>query len=168
VPPLLEKKATGHDEGSAPQPLGPVVPAGPMADTRPQVGPFPSESRSSRYWQLPVGITLTAAGVAGVAAGTALGVLAKSKFNQTNTGGECDATTNVCSPAGLTQRASAVSEGNVATYVFIPGAIVAAAGVVVWITTPSSTFHADVIPAARAPAPQIGFGPGGVSLRGAW
>jgi hypothetical protein len=117
---------------------------------------------------LPLGITLTAAGVAGVAAGTALGVLAKSKLNQTNQGGGCDATTNTCNPMGLGERASAVSEGNVATYVFIPGAVVAAAGIVVWITTPSSTFHADVIPAASAPAPQIGLGPAGVSLRGAW
>jgi hypothetical protein len=168
VPPLLEKKATAHDEGSAPQPPGPTVPAGPMADRPPSFGPFPWESRSSRYWQLPLGITLTAAGVAGVATGTVLGVLAKSKFNQTNTGGECDATTNACSPAGLTRRASAVSEGNVATYVFIPGVVVAAAGLVVWITTPSSTFHADVIPAARAQALQIGLAPAGVSLRGAW
>jgi hypothetical protein len=115
---------------------------------------------------LPLGITLTAAGVAGVAAGTAVGILAKAKFTQSNQGGHCDATTNVCDPTGLGLRSSAVSEGNVATFVFIPSAVIAAAGIVVWITAPS---HPPPVGSApRLPTPQIGLGPAGVSLRGAW
>jgi hypothetical protein len=84
-------------------------------------------------------------------------VTAKSEFNLSNSSGNCNAATTVCNPAGLTQRSSAVGKGNIGTGVFVAGAVVAAGGIVIWATAPS-----------RAASVQVGVGPTGGSLRGAF
>jgi len=113
---------------------------------------------------MPLGIVATAVGAVGLGVGTAFGFLAKSEFDTSNQA-NCDKSTNIChNQAGLDQRSDAVNKGNIGTGVFIAGAVVAATGIVVWITAPSS--HATK--AGAAPRPAIGLGPTGVSLRGAW
>ncbi len=157
VPPLLEKKAGGPavvapPGPAAPQALGPVAPNPPVAPPA-----TPNEHASSRRWQLPVGITATLVGAVGLGVGTAFGFMAKSKFNESNTGGGCSAATSYCNVAGLALRASAVNTGNIGTGVFVAGAVVAAGGIVIWATAPSRSY-----------ATQVGVGPTGATLRGAF
>lgn len=148
VPPLLDCRPAG----AVPPP--PVAGAAGSA-TAPAVPPPPIEGvHARRPWQRPLGIALTAAGAVGLGVGTAFGISAKSTFDQANANGHCNAM-GQCDPTGLSLRSDAVNKGTVATWVFIPGAVVAAAGVVVWVTAPKS-------------APQVGVGPGGFALRGAF
>jgi hypothetical protein len=97
VPTLLDKKPGGA--------VPPPVPTGDK--TPPGVSPPPSpppadQGASPRPWQKPLGITATVLGAGGLAAGVALGFLAKSSFNTSNQpGGGCSATANICTPAGL-------------------------------------------------------------------
>jgi hypothetical protein len=153
VPPLLEKKAGGSTI------LAPTdkPPAGQPAQQGPGTPPPPVEGRSPRPWQMPLGIVATVVGVAGLGMGTALGFMAKSEFNLSNSSGNCNAATAVCNPTGLTQRSDAVGKGNIGTGVFVAGAVVAAGGIVLWATAPS-----------RAASVQVGVGPTGGSLRGAF
>jgi hypothetical protein len=87
--------------------------------------------------------------------GVAFGFMAKSAFDDTNTNGHCDKATNKCDGTGLDQRSSAVTKGNIGTGVFIGGAVLAAGGIVLWITAP------------KAPA-RVGLTPNGVAVRGAF
>jgi hypothetical protein len=153
VPPLLDRKPAG------------AVPPPPAAGTGsppppPEAAPPPPIEgvHARRPWQRPLGIVATFVGAAGLGAGTGLGVSAKSTFNQSNQAGAayCNAA-GMCGPTGLGLRSDAVSKGNAATGVFVSGAVVAAAGIVMWITAPSAKS-----------APQVGVGPGGVALRGAF
>lgn len=102
---------------------------------------------------------MTAAGAVGIGVGTGLAFSAKSTFDQSNENGHCNA--NGCDPTGLGLRSAAVNRGDIATAVWIPGAVVAAAGIVVWVTAPSSKRTTG-----SSPAPEVGLGPGSVTLRG--
>jgi serine/threonine-protein kinase len=173
VPPLQDRKP------------GVVPPPPPPGDVRPPSGdngapppppqPPPVEGRPHRSWMTPVGIAATVVGAGGLAGGVALGFVAKSSFNASNSGTppNCDSS-NKCNTAGLGQRSTAVSQGNIGTGLFIGGAVVAAAGIVLWIAAPSSQpARTGTTPSLRTArerfaTPQIGLGPTGVSLRGAW
>ena len=143
VPPLLEKKP---DAGVVTPPNAP--PPGPAL---PPDLPAPA----SRGWRRPLGIAATAVGAVGLGLGVGFGFMAKGAFNDSNTSGNCDEKTNKCNTAGIAQRDDAISKGNIGTGVFIAGAVLAAGGVVLWITAPSSPKR-----------PEIGIGPAGVSVRG--
>jgi hypothetical protein len=119
-----------------------------------------------RPWQKPLGIAFTVVGAAGLGTGIGLGFLAKSAFDASNTGNPppCDKTTNVCSPDGLNQRSDAVTKGNAGTGLVVGGAILAATGIVLWITAPSP----QPAKAGSAFLPQVGLSPTGASLRLAW
>jgi hypothetical protein len=144
VPPPLDRR---------PVAVAPPPPAGTGGESVPPPPPPIEGGHARRPWQLPLGIALTAAGAVGIGVGTAVGIMAKSSFDQANANGHCNAA-GACDPTGLGLRADAVSKGNTATYVFIPSAVVAAAGIVVWITAPSSRSTTTV-----------GVGPGSVALR---
>lgn len=154
VPPLLEKKPIASVVAPPPPPQG-----GPVQPPQP-----PPDLPTPRAWQRPLGIAATAVGAVGLGLGVGFGFMAKGAFNESNTSGNCDAATNKCNPAGLEQRAGAVSKGNVGTGVFIAGAVLAAGGVVLWITAPSAPKPAT----GALSIPQIGLGPSGVAMRGAF
>ena len=152
VPPLLDRKAGGAAVVPAPggqKAGGPVEP------------PPPMDGVSPRPWQRPLGITATVAGAVGLGVGTAFGLLGKSAQDASNLG-NCDAKTSRCNPAGILQRADAVQKGNIGTGVFVAGAVLAAGGIVLWITAPSAS------PSNRAAwqRPEIGLGPNGLAVRG--
>ncbi len=164
VPFLLDKKAGA----AAPAPIA----AGPQAGLPPggapppesTAPPPPEEGVRVRPWQLPLGIVATVVGAAGMGTGVAFGFMAKSAYDQSNTTGGCTAGTTHCTgTTGLSERTDAVNKGNIGTGVFIAGAVVAAGGVVLWITAPSRAARVGA-----ASLPQLGLGPNGVSLRGAW
>jgi hypothetical protein len=75
-------------------------------------------------------VTVLGAGVVGIGVAGILGLVAKSEYSTAE--GESGA-------AQRNDSASAVSGGNAATAVMIAGGVVAAAGLVVWLTAPSAT-----------------------------
>jgi hypothetical protein len=159
VPTLLDKKP---GTAAVTPPVGDKPPPGPQSTvvagnnaivSTPDVEP-------KRTWQRPLGITLTGVGAVGVGVGVALGVMAKSTFD--DSAPHCDATGH-CDPTGIDQRKSAVGKGNAATGVFVAGAVLAAGGVVLWITAPSSKGSAG----AAVPV-GLSFGPGSAALQGAF
>lgn len=84
-----------------------------------------------------VGLVGGVVGLVGVGAGIGVGVHAKSLFDESNEGGGCDAETNRCSQAGLDLRDDAVSFGTISTAVTIAGAVIGAAGIVLFAVAPS-------------------------------
>jgi len=93
--------------------------------------------------QRTIAIVSGATGLVGLGAGGVLGLIAKSKYDSAEQEG-----------AGRhADSVSAVSLGNVATGVAIAGGVLAGAGVVLWLTAPTS-------------APQVGFDGRGLLLEG--
>jgi hypothetical protein len=164
VPQLLEKKAGAP--GPGPTVVVPVPgPTGPLDGAAVPLPLPPEEGGSRRPWQLPLGIAATVVGAGGLATGVAFGFMAKSTFDQSNSTGGCSAQTSKCtSTVGLNERTDAVNKGNTGTGIFVAGAVVAAGGIVLWITAPSS--HKATV--GGVSLPQIGLGPNGVSLRGSF
>lgn len=160
VPPLLDKKP-----GAAAVAVVDKASSGPQSTlaTGSNAVVVPPDQPSPRGWQRPLGITLTGLGAVGLGVGTALGLMAKSTFD--DTASHCDTKTNICDSDGITQRSSAVSQGNAATGVFIAGAVLAAGGVVLWITAPSHKAAASV---AAPSAVGVSVGPGSAWLQGSF
>jgi hypothetical protein len=136
----------------APIPLASPPPQAPVAAPASQTpAEPPSESPSggsTSYWtgRRVGGVVVAGVGVVGLGVGGILGLAAKSKFNSAE---------NEASPERESDSASAVSLGNVATSFVIGGAVVAAAGLVVWLT------------ASSAPV-QVGTNGGQVLVRGSF
>jgi hypothetical protein len=74
-----------------------------------------------------------AAGIVGLGLGTAFGLVSMSKGNDAD--GRCDAK-NTCDTEGLALRRDAIDAGNIATIAFVAGGVLAAGGVVLWLTAP--------------------------------
>jgi hypothetical protein len=111
--------------------------------------------------QKTLAVAAASVGVIGVGIGSVFGLVAKSKFDQSNSDGAkyCDA--SGCTPDGITLRHTAVGLGNASTIAFVVGGAALAAGVVLWITAP----RASASP--RAPGDvAIGVGPSSVHLVG--
>lgn len=150
IPALLDKKPVTAEPTSPPVgPQSTLVAANPAATT--------PDTASPRSWQRPLGITLTAVGAVGLGVGTALGLMAKSTFD--DSAPSCDPT-NHCTPTGLDLRSSAVSKGNAATGIFITGAALATGGIILWITAPSSK--------PTSPSAALSFGPGSAAIQGSF
>jgi hypothetical protein len=134
--------------------VSPVVASVPLPSPPPQapasVAP-PAETPSggsTSYWtgRRVGGVVAAGAGVVGLGVGGILGLVAKSKFSSAE---------KESSTSRVTDSSSAVSLGDVATGVVIGGAVVTAAGLMVWLTAPS------------APV-QVGANAGQVFVRGSF
>jgi hypothetical protein len=93
-------------------------------------------------------------GLAGIVVGSIYGLTAFSKH---------DEAAKVCTPyctdqAGLDLKADSMHAGNIATAAFIVGAVGLAGGTVLWLTDRSG----------KSSAPQVGIGPTGLVVKGAW
>lgn len=109
-------------------------------------------------------------------AGVVVGLVAKGQYD----GSEPHCQEDLCDAEGLRIRADARGLGNVGTGVFVAGAVLAAAGVVVILTAPSSPAKAGALscPAGvgqRAPLRRrrgavsgIRVGIGKIELGGSW
>lgn len=96
--------------------------------------PTPDAPSSAGRTQRIIGIASGAAGLVTMGVGVALGVSAKAKYQDAP---GCEGT--VCNDEdGLAARDSARSLGNVGTGLFIGGAVVGAAGAVLYFTAPSA------------------------------
>jgi hypothetical protein len=106
--------------------------------------------------QRVAGIVMVGAGAAALIGGGALGGLAIARKNQSDAaGGGCDATTDVCSTAGMALRKDALGVATASTVLVIAGAAIAGTGVVLAVT-------------ARPRAPRLAVGPAGASLSWRW
>jgi serine/threonine-protein kinase len=146
-PALPATVAANAAAGSTPPPVSAGTP---LVDT-PDGGPPPRDGGgTTRRW---LGLGVGGLGVVGVGLGTALGLMAKSKLDQSN-GGPCDAT-NHCDASGLSMRKDAESAANLSTILFVAGGVALATGVVLYVTAPRRRADTGIV---VAPAPLVGGG----------
>jgi len=107
--------------------------------------------------QRVAGLTIAAAGLAGIVVGTVYSLEAKAAYDQSNTGGHCQPD-NACDATGKDDRSRASSLALVATVAMGAGAAVAATGALVFFAAPKPA------PAAVALTPT----PAGGSVRLTW
>jgi hypothetical protein len=117
------------------------VPAlAPIASSALPVAPTPPETASSP--RRAIGLALGGVGLVGLGVGTVFGVKALSNLAASKANGHCDAD-SFCDDVGFQLRRDAQDDATVSTVTLALGAGAAVAGLVLWITAPSS---------ARAPA----------------
>jgi hypothetical protein len=146
-----------EDAPAAAAVAGPAAAApAPMASPPP---PPPSEEphdSSAGASQRTAGVIMGGAGIVGLAVGTAFVLSAKSKYDSSLN--DCvQGTPNVCNAAGVSERNSARTSGDIASVAFGVGIAAVAGGVVLWFTAPSG----------RSDAARVGLvpTPGGAFLR---
>lgn len=119
----------------APNEARPVAPAASPPSV--PVAPPPAEPSVAKGGNAPWILTLAGVGVVGVGLGSAFGLMAKSKYDESKK--ECDADdANACSARGIEQRNEALTKGNVATVGFIVGGAALAGAGIVWLASGSS------------------------------
>jgi len=147
--PVEVKVAAGAEAEVVEVIVPPLEPAEPKPPPRvlavdpgppPPPGPPPSTPPSVKG-RRPAGFVIGAAGVAGVAIGAGLGVLALQKKSQSNAV-HCDSG-DTCDSAGLGLRSDALAAANGSNVGFILGALAIGGGIVLVATAPSP--HAPVI-----------------------
>jgi hypothetical protein len=104
----------------------------------------------TRRW---IGLGVGALGIVGVGVGSAFGLIAKSKLDDSNSS-HCDST-NHCDPAGLSMRKDSESAATASTALFVAGGVALAAGIVLYVTAPRATASSAIV---VAPAPLAGGG----------
>jgi hypothetical protein len=131
--PRLEDAPLPPAAVSTPPPSPTVTPV-PAPDT----SQAPDDGRTQRIAAVAVG----GAGVVGVVLGAVFGLHAKSKLDDSNANGHCDAS-DACDGPGLTLRSEAKSAATVSTVAFALGGVAIAGGAVLWFTAPRGD-HAAV------------------------
>jgi hypothetical protein len=119
------------------------------------VAPAPEQS----HLQRDLGISLGAAGIAGVIVGAVFGVVAKSTYDNALQS-ECGGDPNHCSSQGAQDGRTAHSQATVSTAAFIGGGALLAGGATLYFTAPKS---GDL-----SVAPTVGTGGAGLAFRGRW
>jgi hypothetical protein len=128
----------------------------PLLEEAPLVAVPPAGGATAgRDRQRVAAVVVGGAGLAGMGTAVALGIAAKSRFDQAN----ADCNGDHCTAPGVAIRADAVERANVATVVFGVSAAALVGGGVLWFTAPGAT---------RSGASAVQFGPalGGVVVRG--
>jgi serine/threonine-protein kinase len=141
----------------------PILPLGAPDPTPGSVAP------GVPYWgtQRVLGLGIGVAGLAGIVVGSIFGVKAANKnadslpHCQPNNIKLCDAT-------GVALGEDAFGAAAVSTVGFIAGGLGLAGGTILFLTAPSGTSKSTVGRPRLEAAPIVGFGVGGVSLRGVW
>jgi hypothetical protein len=144
------------DEGpvTTPSPTPAPAAAPPPAPTpaeQPQ-GPEqpPASSDDSSKTRRLISFGAMGLGVVGIGVGTVFGFLAKSKLDASNSNGHCNPA-DFCDPTGLSDRHDAGTFATVSTIGFIAGGVLAAGGVVLFLTSapsaPTSTTGLSLTPA---------------------
>jgi serine/threonine-protein kinase len=136
----------------------PVTTAAPLAALPPGE---PPPAGGGWGWQRVAAVTAGGIGVVGLGVGAFFGAQAFSKHSD----GSQHCTGNVCDPTGLQLMSDGKNAGNVSTVATAAGAVLAAGGVVLWITAPRP--RSSTAASVRA-APLVGQGFGGVTIAGGW
>jgi serine/threonine-protein kinase len=147
-PKIVDVPALEPDQATRAAPDGsPAQPLVPSADTK---------SSGARRTSAMV---VAGVGFGGIVASLVGGVIANAKYQESTRAGRCT-DDNKCTPAGLQIRDDAESIARVSTVLFIGGSLVAATGVVLFLTSPS--------PAAPAKTTSLSIGPGSVTIGRMW
>jgi len=143
----------------------PVAPQVPVVSEKPAPEPTPpkgDEGGLGLSGQAIAGIVVGAVGIVGMGVGLALGLTAKSRYDEA--ADHCNG--GRCANAWLHETQSARSQGDAATAVFCIGAAAVVTGLIVWLTAPSASE-----PPAEARL-GVGVGPAadgaGLRLVGSW
>ena len=113
----------------------------------------PDRAPSSFGTQRTVAVVAGAAGVVALGIGSVFGIVSMSKKGDADT--HCDPN-NACDDEGLGLRRDAISSGTLSSIGFVAGGVLAATGVVLWVTAPSRPAQAG---AASPRAPRAGIAP---------
>ncbi|MRG95859.1 tetratricopeptide repeat protein [Polyangium spumosum] len=151
VPPLEDVKIV-----AAPAPL--------EVAKAPPPPPPPPPSPPRRKWPDPLGIAgIAAAGAGFVTMGVSLGVglAARARFDESAP--YCDAT--YCDREGVAIRKDALDMARVGTGVFVPGAIFASVGTMLFVISLATRQPSD---ASGKTSAALTLGPGGLSVRGSF
>ncbi len=150
-----------HQEVSvaAPKPV-----EAPIAVPRlPPPPPPPLPPPALRPWQRPLGIATVGVGAVGLGTGGLLLGLAFGKTDESNAG-HCDAQ-SICDETGLELRHQAVGLRNGAVAAFVVGGVLAASGVVLFVTAPRAN---KVSAKTTAIHWGIEFAPNRMGIQGEW
>ena len=130
----------------------------------------PTSEAPPPFWgtQRIVGVSVGAAGVAGLAIAVGLGVDAIQKNNASKA--QClPNDPSMCFPAGADLRLSAGKAADASTALFVVGGAAVAAGLIVFLTAPSSASKATTGGLRGVElAPAVGPASAALSLRGRW
>ena len=136
------------DAQVAPPPTPPVIPIEP-----------PRDERSGGGWQKPTGLVVGGAGLVVAVVGGAIGLSAKSTYDEAFDSGACDAGPKLCSQAGQDSVDSARSKAGLSTGLVIGGLALTGLGAVLILTAPSQKTGLRLAPTMTA-------GGGGLVLGG--
>jgi len=147
-----------HDGSGAPGP------ATAPAHDQPTDGTAAGDEGSA---QTIAGLVIAGVGVAAMVAGVAVGLAAKSGYDES---GEEHCAEGFCDPEGVDAADDARVLGNVATGLFIGGGAALVAGVITWLTAPSGPDVSARDAASGRWRIEVAAGPGdaGVGLRARW
>ncbi|MGO9713096.1 MAG: tetratricopeptide repeat protein [Polyangiaceae bacterium] len=140
----------------SPEPLA----ASPSSAASP-AGPPPPQASSVMGTRKILGLAVGGAGVVGIGVGIARGLVAASKLSDSDANGHCIANTPNCDATGAALRDDAKSAATASTVAFIVGGVAVAAGVLLYVTAPSSKVSVGMTGYADGRE-------GGVLLRGSW
>jgi len=149
---------------------GELVPVALAEPATPEGGPAGPGS-STWSGRKTLAVTLAGVGVAGVAVGSIFGLEAINQNNASNAGGHC---TGGCDATGTSLRNQAITDATASTVAFGAGLAFVAAGVVVWLTAPSTAPRPGAtglmlrLPARLTLVPALGAGSAGMAALGAW
>ena len=155
--PSVTVKIDSLDEGGAtpqavPTPLPTTsAPAPTGLPELPPTGAPPEDRNATRRW---IGLGVGGLGVVGIAVGSVFGVLAKQKFDQSNSV-QCDAATDKCHTPGFPMRKDAESAATASDVSFVIGGVLLATGAVLYLTAPKPKPSTGVV---VAPVPIAGGG----------
>jgi len=144
----LEQPATAPLPTPLPEPPPPA--SSTTLPVPPELPPPEADAGATRRY---IGLGVGALGVVAIGVGSAFGIVAKSKFDQTNVS-ECT-TTDHCTPPGLAGRQDAEHAATASNIGFIVGAVLVAGGAVLYLTARRPSAGTGIV---VAPAPMVGGG----------
>jgi hypothetical protein len=118
--------------GGAPPAVAAVQAPGPSSDSE---APHDGSHEGTGNTQRAIGLVTGGLGIAGLAVGSVFGVLASSAWKTAKN--ECPSYAS-CSSQAISDRSSSVTDATVSTVGFIAGGVLAATGVVLYVTAPKS------------------------------
>ena len=159
--PLLAEMKAGGPVAPPPPPAGAPAPAArPVAPVAVAATATPSRATQPPNWSAmrTAGVALAGVGLVGVAVGSVFGGMVISKKNQSNADGHCGPPTgNFCDATGQQLRNDGLTDATISTALFIPGLVLAAGGVTLFVLGSRGSSQA-----------RVGVGPGSVSVSRTW
>jgi serine/threonine-protein kinase len=136
-----------------PVPIPVPPPPTPVPTPLPVIPETPPPAADTGATRRVIGLGVGALGVIGIGIGSAFGIIAKSRFDQTNVS-QCNATDH-CTTPGLAGRQDAEHAATASNLGFTIGAVLLAGGAALYFTATKHSARTGVV---VAPAPMVGGG----------